>query len=52
MDGMKTTAEIVFLSYEAGVTAMVRLEYHFEPDARNTGCTTPGSSATGCCGRW
>ena len=34
MGDMKTTAEIVFLSYEAGVTAMARLERHFEPDAQ------------------
>ena len=34
MGGMKTAAEIVFPSYETGVAAMVRLERHFEPDAR------------------
>ena len=34
MGGVKTTAKIVFLSYEAGVTAMARLERHFEPDAQ------------------
>ena len=34
MGGVKTTAKIVFLSYETGAAAMVRLERHFEPDAQ------------------
>jgi len=34
MGGMKTAAGIVLPSCEAGVAAMVWLERHFEPDAR------------------